>query len=54
MMDSETVFCRGEPKNFRVAGSTGTFSGEASAEKRPETAFEEILNRLYGQGKRGL
>ena len=46
MMGSETIFCRGEPENFRLAVPTGTFSGEASAEKRPESAFEEILNRL--------
>jgi len=39
-------FVQAKPENHRVAVSTGSFSGEAWAEKRPEDEFEEILNRL--------
>lgn len=48
-MDRESDLCSGEWEGHRVAVSTGSFSAKAWAEKRPGSAVEEILNRLYGR-----
>jgi hypothetical protein len=45
-MDHGSIFVQAKPEDHRVAVSTGSFSGEAWAEKRPGAAFEEIPNRL--------
>lgn len=55
-MGAESICCRGEAGKFsrlacpapRTDGVYGNIFREASAEKRPEIAFEEILNRLLG------